>query len=103
MIRVKFAPTWFGPRRFDHGPSRSGFGVRGLLMVAGLGTTALGLTGCATDSLVRVKPWQRAALADPTMNPNRDPLSLAMADHVFTSREAASGGRGVGGTGCGCN
>jgi hypothetical protein len=73
------------------------------LLVVGLAGAALSLTGCATDQMVRVKPWQRAALADPTMNPNRDPLALAMADHVFTSREAASGGRGVGGTGCGCN
>jgi len=37
------------------------------------------------------------------MNPDRDPLATAMAEHVFFSREAASGGRGVGGSGCGCN
>ena len=61
---------------------------------------ALGLGGCAT---ARVQPWQRAALADSTMNPDRDPLATAMAEHVFFSREAASGGRGVGGSGCGCN
>jgi hypothetical protein len=71
--------------------------------VLGLAVAVIGLTGCTTAQAVRVKPWQRAALADPTMNPNRDPLALAMADHVFTSREAAAGGRGVGGTGCGCN
>jgi hypothetical protein len=68
-----------------------------LLAIAGL---ALGLGGCAT---ARVQPWQRATLADSTMNPDRDPLATAMAEHVFFSRENASGGRGVGGSGCGCN
>ena len=68
-----------------------------LLALAGL---ALGLGGCAT---ARVQPWQRATLADSTMNPDRDPLATAMAEHVFFSRESASGGRGVGGSGCGCN
>lgn len=59
--------------------------------------------GCSSASLERVKPWQRATLADPIMNPARDPLQTAMRDHVYFSREAASGGRGVGGAGCGCN
>lgn len=63
---------------------------------------AAGLSGCATQA-VRVKPWQRQYLADSTMDPNRDPLGTAMMDHVYFSREAASGGRGVGGAGCGCN
>jgi hypothetical protein len=54
--------------------------------------------GCAT-----VKPWQRGALADPTMQSDRDPLGQSLTEHVYFSREAASGGRGVGGAGCGCN
>lgn len=54
--------------------------------------------GCAT-----VQPWQRATLADYTMRPDRDPLANAMSEHIFFSREAANGGRGVGGSGCGCN
>ena len=61
-------------------------------------------TGCtSTASLVRVKPWERAALADYTMNPARDPLATAVAEHIYFSRETATGGRGVGGSGCGCN
>lgn len=64
---------------------------------------AAGVSGCAGPSLVRVKPWQRATLADYTMRPDRDPLDTAFAEHVFFSRETASGGRGVGGSGCGCN
>lgn len=50
-----------------------------------------------------VKPWQRATLADVTMRADRDPLGVAQDEHIFFSREAASGGRGVGGGGCGCN
>lgn len=60
-------------------------------------------TGCTNVNLVRVKPWERAALADYTMNPGRDPLATALAEHTFFSRETATGGRGVGGSGCGCN
>ena len=54
--------------------------------------------GCAT-----VKPWQRGALADPIMQPDRDPIGQGLIDHIYFSREAASGGRSVGGGGCGCN
>ena len=64
---------------------------------------ALVLAGCASFQPVRVQPWQRAALADPIMNSGRDPLGKQMAEHISFSREAASGGGGVGGSGCGCN
>ncbi len=72
-------------------------------LVLAMGAGALLSGGCATQSLVRVQPWQRSTLADYTMNPSRDPLASAQADHIFFSREAASGGRAVGGSGCGCN
>ncbi|MEE4294319.1 MAG: DUF4266 domain-containing protein [Xanthomonadales bacterium] len=32
-----------------------------------------------------------------------DPLLSAMNDHVYTAKEAASGGTGPAGGGCGCN
>ena len=51
----------------------------------------------------QVMPWQRGKLADYTMRPDRDVLALALNEHLFFSREAASGGRGIGGGGCGCN
>jgi hypothetical protein len=50
-----------------------------------------------------VKPWERSVLADYTMRGDRNPLALGFAEHTWFSREAASGGRGVGGGGCGCN
>ena len=67
-----------------------------LLLLAGV--AALLTSGCAN-----VQPWQRGTLADYTMRADRDPLALAMAEHMWFSREAAFGGRGVGGGGCGCN
>jgi hypothetical protein len=66
-----------------------------------LGVAALG--GCTNARLVRVQPWERATLADYTMNPARDPIATVNAEHVYFSRESASGGGGVGGSGCGCN
>jgi len=54
--------------------------------------------GCAT-----VKPWQRETLADPIMQPSRNPVAAGQLEHVYLSREAASGGTTVGGGGCGCN
>ena len=69
------------------------------LLLVGL-LLAAALTGCST---VRVNPWERATMADYTMRPDRDPLATSMIEHVFFSRETASGGRGVGGSGCGCN
>lgn len=60
--------------------------------------TVLVVTGCA-----HVNPWERGHLADRTMSADRDPLETAMAEHMWFSREAATGGRGVGGGGCGCN
>ena len=56
------------------------------------------LSGCA-----HVNPWERGALADNVMRADRDPLGNMMAEHMWFSREAAAGGRGVGGGGCGCN
>ena len=69
--------------------------IRILCLVTGL---ELLLTGC-----VNVKPWERGALADDTMRPDRDPLGIAQSEHIWFSREQASGGRGIGGGGCGCN
>lgn len=50
-----------------------------------------------------VSPWERGALADPVMRADADPLGTMLTEHMWFSREAAAGGRGVGGGGCGCN
>ena len=67
------------------------------LALAVLGWISFG-SGC-----VAVKPYQRGALADYTMRADRDPLAESLHEHVYFTREAAAGGRGVGGGGCGCN
>ena len=59
---------------------------------------ALGLGGCAN-----VQPWEHATMAGYRMSPDRDPLKGAIDEHIYFSREASTGSRGVGGAGCGCN
>jgi len=56
------------------------------------------VTGCQT-----VRPWERGILSDYTIRSDRDPLQDELREHVYFTREASSGGRGVGGSGCGCN
>lgn len=62
-----------------------------------------GGAGCSHPGLVRVKPWERAHLTGYAMRADRDSLHTAMAEHIYFSRETSTGGRGVGGSGCGCN
>jgi hypothetical protein len=50
-----------------------------------------------------VKPWQRATLARSDMQLDSHPLQTQFSEHIYFSKEAASGGRGFGGGGCGCN
>ncbi len=57
----------------------------------------------AGASCTQVKPWERGHLADYLMRPGRDPLTDSVNEHVWFTREAFAGGRGVGGGGCGCN
>jgi thiol-disulfide isomerase/thioredoxin len=66
--------------------------------LAALAVAAGTQTGCGT-----VEPWQRGTLSDYTMRADRDPMGDDIAEHIFFSREMASGGKGVGGGGCGCN
>jgi hypothetical protein len=66
-------------------------------------TPCLLLLGGGCSPKVTVTPMERGYLADYLMRPDRDKLAVKMNDHAFFSREAARGGRGVGGGGCGCN
>jgi len=71
--------------------------MRHLLLLAAL--SALG--GCATFE--PPKPWEKGQLAKPEMQFDYDRLDARAQVHVYTSKEGASGGYGVGGGGCGCN
>ena len=66
-------------------------------------STALALTlgGCA--SLQPPQPWEKGQLAKPEMQFDADRLEAKTSQHIYASKEAASGGYGVGGGGCGCN
>ncbi len=50
-----------------------------------------------------VKPWEKDILAQPAIQIPQDKMYLFSDDHIFFSKEASTGGNGVGGGGCGCN
>ncbi|WP_320824771.1 DUF4266 domain-containing protein [Reinekea sp.] len=50
-----------------------------------------------------VKPWQRGTLARMDMTFGSDALNGQFDNHIYFSKEAASGGSGQSGGGCGCN
>jgi len=62
---------------------------------------ALAAAGCATIEPPR--PWERGDLAKPSMQIDPDKLEVKIQQHIYTSKEDATGGYGVGGGGCGCN
>jgi hypothetical protein len=57
------------------------------------------LSGCETTT---VQAWERGTLAAKSMSWEPDPMQSILRDHVYTSKEGASGGVGTGGGGCGC-
>jgi len=63
----------------------------------------LTLCGCSSLKFEEVKPWQRGVLAQDDMQLIPDSMQSYADDHVYFSKEASTGGKGVGGGGCGCN
>lgn len=66
------------------------------------GTISL-LSACSNFDIQPVKPWEKGTLADPVMAPGGLGKDNGFYSHVYTSKETAKGGEGVGGGGCGCN
>jgi hypothetical protein len=60
----------------------------------------LGLAACTFEP---VHPWDRDLLAEEKMQLVPDPVENFLDEHIYFSKEAASGGQGIGGGGCGCN
>ncbi|MCW8851379.1 MAG: DUF4266 domain-containing protein [Gammaproteobacteria bacterium] len=58
------------------------------------------LGGCSS---MGVEPWERDLLAKDSMQLVPDYFDNFYDEHIYFSKEASSGGRGVGGGGCGCN
>lgn len=65
------------------------------------------LFGCSSIQHIvaheEVKPWQKEVLAQKSMSLPFHPLHSYTDDHIYFSKEASTGGNGVGGGGCGCN
>jgi len=62
--------------------------------------TTAALAGCGS---LGVRPWERDLLARPAMQLDASPVASSIDDHIYFSKEAATGGRAFGGGGCGCN
>jgi hypothetical protein len=58
------------------------------------------LAGCSS---MGVEPWERDLLAKDSMQLVPDYFDNFFDEHIYFSKEASSGGQGVGGGGCGCN
>lgn len=63
------------------------------------------LSGCTTmqSAMQPVQPWEKNQLAKEEMQLVPDRIEEFFDSRVYFSREAAFGGKGVGGGGCGCN
>jgi len=59
------------------------------------------LAGCAGPG--GPAAWDKSLVAKPEMSMSWNSPSTRLDQHVYESKEAASGGYGVGGGGCGCN
>ena len=58
------------------------------------------VSGCAS---MGVEPWERDLLAKSEMAVNSSPMDQSIDEHIYFSKEAASGGKSFAGGGCGCN
>ena len=61
---------------------------------------AAALGGCA---IAPPEAWEKGNLAKQEMTMGGNPLDERFTQHIYGSKENASGGYGVGGGGCGCN
>ncbi len=74
--------------------------MRAILKSGAAMALALLAAGCSS---IGPKPWQHDLMARPEMQLGAYPLIGSAEDHIYFSKEAASGGRGFAGGGCGCN
>ncbi len=61
---------------------------------------ALLLGACANPG---PKPWERDLMARPEMALDAAAVDGSIDDHIYFSKEGATGGRGTSAGGCGCN
>jgi hypothetical protein len=75
--------------------------LRHALPAVSIAACLAALAGCAV--VTPLQPWEKGVLARPDMQFDASRLDARNSQHVYTSKEAATGGYGVGGGGCGCN
>jgi hypothetical protein len=75
--------------------TRSGLGALALALLA--------LGGCAQLDAMAPKAFEKEILAKKEMTIEGDAHEGRLTQRIYSSRENASGGYGVGGGGCGCN
>lgn len=75
-------------------------GLRSSFRTLGLAALLVGVGACGRHA---VRPNEKEHLADRTMRFDDERQEAAADDHVLSNREGATGGRGTGGGGCGCN
>ncbi len=61
------------------------------------------LQACAVFKVEQVKPWQKRTLSEPAMQLNAATAETLADEHIYFSKEASTGGKDIGGGGCGCN
>jgi len=71
------------------------------LCTAGILSVITFQTSCM--QIETVEAWDRGYLAEDTMQWETDARSARLKGHVYTSKEASTGGAGAAGGGCGCN
>ncbi len=72
-------------------------------LVSGITILGLSISLLSACSFEHVRPWQRGILAQKKMQIPADEMEAFSDEHIYFSKEASSGGQGIGGGGCGCN
>ena len=70
------------------------------MMRIGVIVLLMALGGCSS---MGVEPWERDLLAKDSMQLTPDYFDHFYDEHIYFSKEASTGGQGIGGGGCGCN
>ncbi len=74
--------------------------MKRFILAGSMLAACLQLSACA--SITPVQPWQKGILAKPEMTFAGDNIGNEFNEHIYSSREGASGGSGANGGGCGC-
>ncbi len=76
---------------------------KGSRILVRMGVALGALAALSACTIAPPKAWEKGLLAKPAMTMNADGLENKYTQHIYNSKEASSGGYGVGGGGCGCN